>query len=411
MCWKYVGSLGVLLLAAGAPAGCSSDPATPPGTDAGAGGDAVADTTTADGAALAITGTVTDRAGMPVARAKLEVGATSVFSDPQGGYTLAVPAAGSVTLKVTRQWFTALESSVTVASAGTTKHDVVLDEIPLKLDPDDVALAASYNKTFDFRTSKLSIAVAARPTRRAFDNAVFFNNPALFKEPAGQAAVKPTPLPDIGGAGAVNFSFVLKSGKNQGQDALDVTSIVDTLEATKLAAADTADFMVWTPALKWIGEWDEARFGDLTAAAAGIRQQDWGSGVARPQDIQRLYVDTASKTLWVEVVFASFVELGPGVTDNDGDGRKEIFAKLGSAHYTAAVADKLAGEYAKTAYTTHGLSNQVSKSLNDLYSQTAAQVERYIGEPLDLPGVGRIKYPFVVLTLLGGFKNVILVGP
>ena len=347
---------------------------------------------------------------MPVARAKLEVGATSVFSDPQGQYTLAVPSAGPVALKVTRLWFTPVESNVTVAATGTT-HDVVLEEIPLKLDPADLALAESYNKTFDFRTSKVSIAVAATATRRAFDNAVFFNNPALYKEPAAQAPVKPVALPQIAAAGPANFTFVLKSGKNQGQDALDLTSIVDTLDATKLAPADAASFMMWAPALKWIGEWDETKFGDLTAAGAGIRQQDWGSGVARPQDIQRLYVDTASNTLWVEVVFASFVELGPGITDGDGDGRKEIFAKLASVHYSSDVASKLAGEYAKTVYTTHSLSNQVSKSLNDLYSQTAAQVERYIGEPYEVAGVGTIKYPFVVLTLLGGFKNVILVGP
>ena len=100
-----------------------------------------------------------------------------------------------------------------------------------------------------------------------------------------------------------------------GQEALDNASIVDTLAATKLAPADAAAFMMWGPALKWVAEWDEAKFGDLTGAGAAIRQQDWGSGVARPQDIERLYVDPATKTLWVEVVFASFVQLGPGITD------------------------------------------------------------------------------------------------
>lgn len=388
---------------------CSSD-STPgtgdSGTDAGveAGGETMA-------AGLALTGTVKDKAGVPVSRAKLEVGTASVFSDPQGKYTLAVPAGGAVTLKVTRQWFTPLESSVNVSASGATSHDVVLEEIPLKLDPADVTLAETYNKTFDVKTSKVSVGVAQRATRREFDNAVFFNNPALYKEPTSAMPVKPAALPDISGGTAQNFSFVLKSGKNMGQEALDNASIVDTLAATKLAPADAAAFMMWGPALKWVAEWDEAKFGDSTGAGAAIRQQDWGSGVARPQDIQRLYVDTATKTLWVEVVFASFVELGPGVTDSDGDGRKEIYAKLASVHYTSDVADKLATDYGKTVYTTHGLSNQVSKSLNELYSQTSAQVERYIGEPIEIAGVGSIKYPFVVLNLLGGFKNVILVGP
>ncbi len=62
-------------------------------------------------------------------------------------------------------------------------------------------------------------------------------------------------------------------------------------------------------------------------------------------------------------------------------------------------------------FTTHGLSKEVTKSLNEIYSTaTAAQVERYIGEPIDLTGIGTIRYPFVVLRHAGGQKNVILVA-
>jgi hypothetical protein len=111
------------------------------------------------------------------------------------------------------------------------------------------------------------------------------------------------------------------------------------------------------------------------------------------------------------VIFAGFVQLGPGINDDDGDGAKEIYARIAPVHYSSAVIDKLAMEYGKTVFTTHGLSKEVVKSLNELYSTTAAQIERFIGQPFELPGVGTFKYPFVVLRHSGGQKNVILVAP
>ena len=71
---------------------CSSD-STPGSGDGGtdAGPDVGGETM---GTGLALTGTVKDKAGVAVSRAKLEVGTASVFSDPQGQYTLAVPVGG-----------------------------------------------------------------------------------------------------------------------------------------------------------------------------------------------------------------------------------------------------------------------------------------------------------------------------
>jgi len=64
----------------------------------------------------------------------------------------------------------------------------------------------------------------------------------------------------------------------------------------------------------------------------------------------------------------------------------------------------------KTTFATHGLSIEVSKSLNELYSTTGAHVERYIGQPFDVPNLGTITYPFVVLRHSAGQENVILVA-
>lgn len=396
----------VILAVSHAPLACSSS--TPsPATDGGTDGALEAPAAMT----LGLAGTVRDKAGVVVAGAKLEVGSTSVFSDTEGKYTLPVAQPGAAVLKVTRNWFKPSEQTVTVGASGTTTHDLIIEEIPLKLDPADATLAQTYAKTFDWTKQTISIGIAARPTRRDFDNAVYFRNPALYRDASNEPALTPAPAPTIAVDGAKNFTFSLKSGANAGQEALDLASVVDTLSATGLSAADQAAFMIWTPMLTWLGEWDAAKAADLKAAGVAVRQQNWGGNSTRPQDIERVYLDNASGTLWVEVVFASFVQIGPGITDSDGDGRKEIFAKLARIHYTKEAVDKLAHEYGTTTFTTHGFSKEVSKSLNELYSSTAAQVEKLIGQPFDVPGLGTINYPFVVLRHTGGQKNVILVAP
>jgi hypothetical protein len=334
-----------------------------------------------------------------------------VFSDTEGKYELALPAGGAVAVKVTRNWFKPLDAMVNVAAAGTTRHDLMIDEVPLKLDPADAATAQRYGMTFDWTKQPISIAVAARPTRRDFDNAVYFHNPALHRDTSKEPMLTPMPLPDISGGTARNLTFKLTTGKNSGQEAFDLASIVDNLEDTGLPAAARAEFVVWTPMLNWIGEGDPAKAADLRAVGVAVRQQTWGSTSSRPQEIERVYL-AAGNVMWAEVVFAPYVQLGPGITDGDGDGRKEVFARIAAAHYTSDVVEKLTGEYRNKVFTTHGLSKEVTKSLNELYSTaTAAQVERYIGEPIDLPGIGTINYPFVVLKHSAGQKNVILVAP
>jgi hypothetical protein len=394
--------------------GCSDDDA-PAGTkDAGpdtmvatgndGGGDVGGDV---GGASLS--GTVKDKAGVVVGGAKLELGTVSVFSDAQGKYTLSGVPSGPGTLKISHDWFKPLEQSVTIGPSMSTTVDVTIEEMPLKVEAADQTLADSYNKTFDWTTQTLSISVAARPTRREFDNAVFFHNPALWKDTSKDPPLVPTPAPEISGGAARNFSFPIRS--KQDMEALDLASIADAPKDTPLGASEPATYMMWTPMVNWLSEWDPAKAADLKAVATAVRQQNWGGSAVRPQDLEKVFVDPATSQLWVKVVFARFVQLGATINDDDGDGNKEIYAKIASAHYGAELVNKLQMEYAKMVFNTHGLSKEVSKSLNELYSSTAAQVERRIGQPFEVPGAGTIMYPFVVLRHAGGFKNVILVAP
>jgi hypothetical protein len=357
-----------------------------------------------------LSGTVRDQAGVPVLGAKLQAGAASVFSDGQGHYALAVVDCGSLVLAVTRDWFQSAQLPVTTSAVGPTQLDITLTEMPLRLDPADLALAAAYQQTFDWSKQTLSITVAPTATRRNFDNAVYWHNPALYRDTSTQPSLAPSPLPTIVGGVAASFTFPIHGGANDGKEALVLASVVDAIAATPVAALEKTDYMLWTPMLNWLTEWDPAKSADLKMVGVAVRQQSWGTTAQRPQELGRVYLDRVNHALWVEVVFATFVQLGEGITDADGDGFKEVFARIDSTYATQEILDMLVG-YAETRYATHAMSKEVTKALREIYSTTSAQVLRYIGQPYDIVGLGTIQYPFVVLQHAAGQVNVILVGP
>jgi hypothetical protein len=388
------------------------------GGSAGPASSADADTTLSSeagaeaGLTASLAGTVTDRAGLPVLGAKVEAGdgVLPVFSDAQGKYAVANLVTGPVTVKVTQVWFQPFAQSVTLTAGAPTALDVSLDEMPLKVEPADRALADTYNQTFDWSKQTISVAIAETPTRCAFDNAIYFHNPALYRNTSAQPPLVPSPPPTIAGGSALNFTFPVGSGPNQGQEALDLTSIVDSIADTPLGATEPTNSMIWNSMVNWLTEWDAGKSVTLKLVGLAVRQQGWGGNAIRPQEIEKVFLDPNTNKLWVKVVFENFVQLGAGITDNDGDGRRELYAAVASAHYTSEMVNALVNTYAKTTFSTHGLSKEVSKSLNELYSTTGAQVECYIGQPFDVPGLGTITYPFVVLRHAGGQKNVILVA-
>jgi hypothetical protein len=361
--------------------------------------------------AAGLTGIVTDSVGLPVVGAKVEVGGVSIFSDALGKYTLANLASGAVVVNVTQQWFQPVQQNLTLSVGAPTQWSVILTEMPLKVDPSDRSLANLYNQTFDWTKQTISIAIVETPTRRAFDNAVYFHNPALYRDTSATAPLAPSPLPTISAGVASNFTFPVLSGANQGQEALDLTTVVDSIQDTPFGATEPADFMMWTPMVNWLTEWDPAKSVSLKVAGLAVRQQGWGGNAVRPQEIEKVFVDPATNRLWVKVVFENFVQLGAGITDNDGDGRKEIYAAVADAHYTSEIVNALVSNYTVTTFSTYALSKQVTKSLNEIYSTTGAQVERFIGQPFAVPGLGTISYPYVVLKHAVGQENVILVAP
>jgi hypothetical protein len=408
---------GITALLAGACSGDKGDAQT--STDGGpedvalpAGAETGGETPSETGSGtFSLAGTVTDRAGIPVLGAKIETSGLWAFSDAQGKYALAGIAFGPITLRITQAWFQPEYQPVSLLAEGVTTANAVLTEIPLAVLPEDQQLADAYNLTFDWTKQTISVAVVPRPTRCAFDNAVYLHNPALYRDTSTQAPVTPSPQPSMVAGAATGFTFPVLSGTNKGQEALDLATIADSIAGTPLGPSEPADFMVWKSMVNWLSEWSATKSVTVKLAGLAVQGQGWGGNALRPQDIEKVFLEPGTGRLWVKVVFENFVQLGPGIADDDGDGRKEIYAALASSHTTAEIVDALANTYMKTAFTTHGLSKELSKSLNELYSTTAAKVEGTIAQPFVLPGFGTFAYPFVVLRHSAGQKNVILISP
>jgi hypothetical protein len=355
----------------------------------------------------ALMGTIKDGAGAPVEGVMIDVDGTQAFSDSDGKYVVAPLTAGAATAQFTQDWFQDKSESVTIKDTGPTSLDVTLDEHPLKLDSADKTLADTYNKTYDWTTDQLSIVVLPKPTRKELDNAIYFHNPALYRDTSKDTLSPTKTLPSIG-TSAKDFDFQAQNGKQ----VLVVSTVKDKLGDTALDAAAKSDWMMWTPLLTYLKDWDAQKASDINNAGVAVRQQTWGDqNAVRPQDVERVYM--YKDELWIEVVFENFVKVGSGITDSDGDGRKEVFGKVAADHYSAEVIKKIKDEYlGQAALNTHGMSKEINHSLNELYTSTAAEVEKYIGQKYDLPGgKGTISYPFVVLKHSNSEVNVLLVGP
>ncbi|HXU81845.1 MAG TPA: carboxypeptidase regulatory-like domain-containing protein [Polyangia bacterium] len=406
------------LLFALAVAGCGSSSTSPMGTpDAGPEGGPPPDVGAMPGmdmgTARSVAGTVKDKAGVPVVGAQVVVAGASmpaIYTDAQGKYSAPVAAPGEAPVVVTRDWFEKLETKVTVGASGVTPLDLTLEEKPLKIEPADKALADSYAATFDWTKATLSISTVPRPTRRDFDNAVYFHNPALYRDTSKTPPLTPTPAPVFEAGAAKNFTFKILSGPKMGTEVLDLATVADAIKDTPLGPTEPTEFMMWTPMINWLIDWDVSKAADLRAVGTAIQQQSWGGNAVRPQDLEKVFLD-ATGNLWVKIVFAGFVQLDPSIKDDDGDGQKEIYAKIAVGQYSKEIVDKLTQEYGKTVFGTHGFSKEVTKGLRDLYSMTGAQVERTLGQPFEVTGLGTLVYPTLVLKHMTGHRNVFLVAP
>jgi len=359
----------------------------------------------------AITGRVTDALARGVGDALVSVGSLSATTDFQGYYTLSGVPAGSATVAVSADWFLDKQAAATVTVGGSVTTHVQLDAKPLQVLAGDSTLATTYNASFDWTQDSVSVSHVAVPTRAAFDRALYLRNPALYRDVSGEPTVTPAALPTITG-GVHNFDFPIQTGApHQGEQALDNTTIVDAIADTPLTTAEQAASVAWEPAVDiYLVDWDIAKSIDLYYVSLAIRGQRWaGSNTVPPQSLQHAYLHNGE--LWVELAFEDYIDLGSGITDDDGDGYREVYARVPTGFYTTEVYNKLRNDYVAPTFDTLGLRDNLSVILDDLYTRTAPSVVSVIGVPYGLPGGGTLQYPFVVLRHSAGTTNVFLVAP
>lgn len=264
----------------------------------------------------------------------------------------------------------------------------------------DLALADSYNKTFDWSKDKVAVRHLTAPTHSEADKALYFRNPGLYKDISMEPAITPDPLPTLDPA-PTGFDFALSDlAPNSGQQLLDNSSIVDSLSATPITAAEQANAPLWLPAVMvhLTVDWDSSKVLNLYYGNNAVKGQKWGSDTATlpPQTIQHLYLHDGE--IWVEIVFENYLSLGAGITDSDGDGYKEIYAKIAPAHYTSEVYDELLNGYVTPKLSVADLNSLIdNKILDDLYSDFDMEPKSGLGETFEASGIGTFEYPFKVI--------------
>ncbi len=264
----------------------------------------------------------------------------------------------------------------------------------------DLQLAESYGKTFDWSKDKVAVRHLVGPTHSEADKALYFRNPGLYKDTSMEPEITPDPLPTLDPSPS-GFDFALSDlAPNKGQQLLDNSSIVDSLSQTPITSDEQARAPLWLPAVMiyLTVDWDSSKVLNLYYGNNAVKGQKWGAQNATlpPQTIQHMYLHNGE--IWVEIVFEKYVNLGTGITDSDGDGYKEIYAKIAPAHYTSEVYDELLNNYVTPKLSVKDLNSLIDdKILDDLYSDFDMEPKSGIGESFDAPGVGKFEYPFKVI--------------
>ncbi len=359
-----------------------------------------------------LSGQILDSLGNGVGEAAIAVGDLSATADWEGHYEVQNVPAGAATIAVSADWFVDKDQQTSVVADTANSVDISLVARSLEIQSADRSLADSYATGFDWTSDTASVSIVETPTRAKIDLAIYHRNPALYVDPGGESQVTPATLPSIVSGTASGFDFTLGSGApNEGQQALDLASIVDTMAETPLTTAEQASALYWEPAIDiYLVNWDILKSLNLYFVNLAVRGQKWGGASVLPtQALQHTYLHSGE--IWVKLSFADFLDLGTGITDSDGDGEREIFARVTPAHFDTEVYSKLLDDYVTPVYDTLGLRDDLQYILDNLYSRTSPSLIRIIGEPYEISGLGTFAYPHVGLEHSDATVNGLLVGP
>jgi hypothetical protein len=368
-------------------------------------------------------GTVYAPDGERTVQTTVTVGEQQTACDTSGRYRFDALPPGSVTVRSEAfRWLAGAESQATVIAGQEAVADLHMSPKPLKLMPEDALIAQAYRADFDWTQAVLSISVLPRPTRSELQKALYSRNPALYDDWTDVPTLTPSPVPSLGADGATGLTFPVPGQADQipcsfaGDEAIDLATVADSLPAA-ISQAEQRDALLWEPMQVTLMQWDASAAADLYCVGAAIRRQRWGSTQADlpfGQSIEEVYLHDSGGELevWVKVAFASFVELGSGITDSDGDSRLEIFARADGRMMNTAVREYLLGDYSTAALDAYALGTHLADLVDRFYGVTNPRIDSYTGTSVTVPGHGTLAHPFAVVTHSGsGIQNVLLAGP
>ncbi|MCU0660836.1 MAG: carboxypeptidase-like regulatory domain-containing protein [Myxococcota bacterium] len=364
-----------------------------------------------DPAGAILSGTVKNELQQPLADIEVSEGELSIKTDLDGAFVLSDLDPGPVELSLRGAWYEPSTQTVTL-QPGDNQVDLELQSFPLEVTAADLATLEQYRASFDWSVDTVSIVYAARPTRAEVEKALYYRNPALFSDPSAEVGVVPSTPPSVGTGGATGLDFTIEDPDSGNEIPMfDVETAVDKLDETPLSVGEIESSLLWEPAIElYLVNWNFDEATRLYLAGQAIRSERWGgSSVLPPQTLEHVYLHGAE--LWVELSFQSFLTLGEGITDSNGDGYPEVYVRLAAELYTDAAIAELSNNYANVEYDTLGLVDNLATMLDDLYSRTSPVVISTIGIPYDAPGRLSLEYPFAVLEHKTGAVNVLLVEP
>ncbi len=199
----------------------------------------------------------------------------------------------------------------------------------------DAALAQTFQRTYDRTASRVMVRTLRHTDRAALDSAAYERN-RVFHYPLDERLVRPARLPAFGD---LHFDGVL-----------DAATLADEIAGTPLTADERARPLSWRPLLDHLCEWNYDASEGLLRAAAQISSRKWGNDdLIRPlQEIAAVYLH--GNSLWARVDFRPELHWLP-CSDSDGDGYREVYARIDSRRFGPAVPKAIRAGYLGKALT------------------------------------------------------------
>ncbi len=356
-----------------------------------------------------LSGKITTKAGYPVYNVKIEFDDVRGFTDINGKYVIDNPPEGDQLMTISHPWCgKPQEREVPIFRSGETSFNTTINPLPFKLTAHDKAISDTYAKTFDWRKSDLKISIIDSPTTRELHNAIFWNNPAYYRDTSAEQKLdSKLSVLDVSGV------FIGKHEPFVGVDVLDNTTVHNSIAETPLTPKQIEQFMLFSPMFGYLSTWDTAtdEIAGLGELRSVIEGKLWGKSAAlRPQHIGRVYID--GDDLWVEIVFEPFV-VTTDISDSDNDGFQEIYARVNSKLVPHTMIQGLRANYCSKVHGYLEMAKVLDETITMLYSTSVVTIDSYIGTPYRLPSnLGMVEYPWVVLSHRGlhSAKQVLLLG-